>query len=90
MGEDCLIALINTNDGKIKFANVGDSGLMILRPTSDEKRIIKLFSRPKPFNIVFNCPYQQNFLNMVNSTQLMNPIQKNHVKQLRSFLFKIR
>ena len=60
-GSTACIALINTNDGKIKFANVGDSGLMILRPTSDEKKDYKIIFQTKALQYRFNCPYQLAF-----------------------------
>ena len=55
------IALIDTSNGKIKFVNVGDSGVLILRPSSDEKKDYKIIFQTKALQYRFNCPYQLAF-----------------------------
>ena len=51
----CLV-MIEKCDGKVKFANLGDSGFVILSPSEDGKYKIK--ERTKPLQMYFNCPFQ--------------------------------
>lgn len=62
----CL-ATINTNQGQLHAANLGDSGFLLLGPTSEGKLDIKL--RTNQLEHEFGCPFQLGHHRYANSVE---------------------